>query len=98
MLTTKPAYLVIGRRNNGQAVIKKATQSWPMLEAGEVVVRVSLDLPDSVFEHPIVTIEVDATEAATAVTETIEDQHPAPETILYPDPDRASETGGGVGA
>ncbi len=84
-MKTKPAYLVVAMPRNGRVpVIRRATQSWPQLDAGEAIVRISLELPDSVFEHPVVTVAVDAMETAVAVVETPET--PEPETILYPPP------------
>jgi hypothetical protein len=69
-MKTKPAFLVVAMPTRGRVpVIRRATQSWPALDSGEAVIKISLELPDTVFEHPIVTVAVDATEVAVAAVE-----------------------------
>jgi hypothetical protein len=68
-MKTKPAYLVVALPYHGPPRIKRVAQSWPRLEPGEVIVRVSLELPDEVFHKPVVTIPVEAEQAVTAVVE-----------------------------
>ncbi len=64
-MKTKPAYLVL--RSNGRATtINRVTQSWPTLASGEVIVRLSLELPDDFLTNPVHTIEIGRDELALA--------------------------------
>jgi hypothetical protein len=60
-------------------VIKRSTRAWPALEAGEATVRITLELPDSVFEQPVITVAVAHDETLVAVVEPVEEHRLFPE-------------------
>jgi hypothetical protein len=73
---TKPAYLVI-RAGKRQPRIHRVTQSWPALEPGDAIVRVSLELPDDFLLNPEQVLVIPA--AALAVVATLEEPIKPPE-------------------
>lgn len=62
------AYLVLGRGRGGIARARRVTQRRPWLDADEALVRLELELPDDVFEAPLLTVPVEAREVAVAVS------------------------------
>lgn len=47
-MKTRPAYIVIDT-NGRQPTIVRSRQSWPALDPGEIVVRLSLEIPDELI-------------------------------------------------
>ena len=54
-MRTKPCYLVVDTRT---ARVRKAQQSWPSLQPGEIVVKFALDLPEWLANPPLTVTEV----------------------------------------
>jgi hypothetical protein len=61
------AYLVIGRSPRGLVRARRVTTRRPYLEAEEALIRLELELPDDVFEAPLITVPVERTDVAVAV-------------------------------
>jgi hypothetical protein len=67
-MKTQPAYLVLHRhRGNGKVMISRVTQRPPYLEPGEAVVKVALEIPDTILNHPVNVIEILPDDIAVAV-------------------------------
>lgn len=49
-MKTRPFYLVIDTNQPRPAVVR-SRQSWPQLEPGEIVVRMTLEIPDSAMPN-----------------------------------------------
>lgn len=65
-MKTKPFYLVIGG-GTSRPTVRRVTARWPSLSPGEAIVRLSLELPDTLFTHPVHTVELEADDASVAV-------------------------------
>jgi hypothetical protein len=53
------AYLIVGRKDKrAMPRVRRVTQSRPRVEADEAVVKLQLDLPDDLFEAPLLTIPI----------------------------------------
>ena len=64
------AYLVVRRprpRERGTAKVVRVTQTRPWLDADEAMIRIALELPDDLFEAPILVVPVSKQEIAVAV-------------------------------
>lgn len=62
------AYLVIGRKDKrAMPRVRRVTQSRPRLDADEAVVRLQLDLPDDVFDAPLLTVPIAKRQVAVGV-------------------------------
>ena len=61
-------YLVLGRPNRRATPrVRRVTQKRPRLEADEALVRLELDLPDDLFEAPLLTVPVEKRQVAVGV-------------------------------
>jgi hypothetical protein len=74
---------VVALPYHGPPRIKRVAQSWPRLDPGEAIVKVSLELPDEVFHQPVVTIPVEAEQVAVGTVEELD--LPEPEEALTHD-------------
>ena len=61
------AYLVLGEGRGGKVRARRVTASYPALDADEAVVQLELDLPDDVFDAPLITVPIARREVAVAV-------------------------------
>lgn len=59
-------WLVIQKRGN-YAVIVRTTRKRPWLNYDEARIKITLDLPDDLFDNPALTVSVDRYEAEVAV-------------------------------
>jgi hypothetical protein len=53
------AYLVLGRGARGIVRARRVTTRRPYLDVDEALVRLELDVPDDVFEAPLITVPVE---------------------------------------
>lgn len=61
------AFLVLGRNQNGRIRARRVTQTRPSLDFDEALVRLDLDVPEDVFDAPLVTVQVEPGDVAVAV-------------------------------
>lgn len=51
-MKTQPAYLIVDADpDRGRARIVRVTQRWPQLYPGEIIVRISLEIPDDLLPN-----------------------------------------------
>jgi hypothetical protein len=60
------AYLVLGRVR-GVPRARRVTQRRPFLDSDEALIRLELDIPDDVFEAPLLTVPIDKRDVAVGV-------------------------------
>lgn len=58
-------YLVIGKTGRG-VYARRVTSRRPALDKDEAVIKLALDLPDDVFEAPLLTVPVERRRVAVA--------------------------------
>lgn len=58
------AYVVLGRNANGVIKVRRTAQRRPGLDYDEALVKLELDVPQDVFDAPLVTLEVAKGEVA----------------------------------
>lgn len=61
------AYLVVRKAGGGRAKVVRVTQGRPWLDANEAMLRIALDLPDDLFDEPLLVVPVEKQEIAVAV-------------------------------
>lgn len=60
-------YLVLGEHSQtGKVTVRRATMRYPALASNEAVVAVELELPDGIFDAPLITVEVTKRQIAVA--------------------------------
>jgi hypothetical protein len=59
-------WLVLGRNANGIIRSRRVTQRRPALDYDEALVKLELDVPDDVFDAPLVTVAVERGDVAVA--------------------------------
>lgn len=61
------AFLVLGRNQRGQIRTRRVTQARPALDVDEALVRLDLDVPEDVFDAPLITVQVEPGDVAVGV-------------------------------
>lgn len=51
-------FLVIGKKKGSEARVRRVAVRRPSLEADEALVRLQLDIPDDIFEAPLITVPI----------------------------------------
>ncbi len=64
---TIDAFLVIAKARGREPRVVRVTQNRPALAVNEAVVRLSLELPDDVFDAPLITVPVERRQVAVGV-------------------------------
>jgi hypothetical protein len=60
------AYLVLTEGRNGKPRARRVTSGYPALDSDEAVVLLELDLPDDLWDAPLITVPVARREVAVA--------------------------------
>lgn len=66
-MKTKPFYLVV---NADTRTVVRTRQSWPVLEPGEILLKLQLEIPDELFPH-IQEIQIEDLEALGVAVEPV---------------------------
>lgn len=60
-------YLILGKGGGRVARVRRATQKRPQLAPDEALIRLQLDVPDDVFDAPLLTVQIKKRQIAVGV-------------------------------
>lgn len=60
-------YLVIVKKRGKEARALRITSNRPSLQKDEAVIRLSIDVPEDIFDAPIITVPVERRQVAVAI-------------------------------
>jgi hypothetical protein len=60
-------YLVVAKVRGKEPRVRRVTQTRPMLQHDEALVKLQLDLPADIFEAPLITVPIERRQVAVSV-------------------------------
>lgn len=60
-------YLIVAKQKGREPRVVRSTQGKPSLASNEAVIKLLLDVPDDMFEAPLITVPVERRQVAVAV-------------------------------